>query len=201
MAEHHDKKGEPPTGLADWDRARAAPVHLSSLSGLEGQGEVGSVAHRAHHTDILFEDTEAALVTLGADLLQDLCRTVRMTLQKPPDHRLEGIQFAGSPGRTAGNELVGARIFGHCFRIEPQGVADLPEVEPLVLVKVPDPAACLVVDHLRSPAFICRRNSLMLGPSDSPGRPATASATSSVPAARRNIARAAGSSRSSLSIL
>lgn len=95
-------------------------------------------------------------------MLEDLGGTIGIALQKPLDHRLEAIQLAraGTP-RTPGNVIFGPRIFGCRFGIQPECERDLLEVEPLLLVHVPDLAACLVVDHGLRSSFILRRNSLM----------------------------------------
>lgn len=158
MAKHHDKKREPTPGLPDLNGAGIPPVHLHGLSGLKGQCEEGAVAHRTHQTHVFLEDAEAALISLGPQLLEDLRATVGVPFQKPLDPRLEGIQLAAPlPSCPSRRVFFRPRVFGYCLGVDPHGAGDLLEVKPLLLVKMTNLAPPLIVNH--SASLMARRNS------------------------------------------
>src|SRR5271156_6388763 len=94
VTQDHDEEAEPAARAPDGDRAELAPVHLSALTGSEGEREEGGLAWRPHLADVLLDDADAAAVAALAQLLEDLGRGVGMGLELADDLPLEVIQFA-----------------------------------------------------------------------------------------------------------
>ena len=54
VTEDHDEKGEPAARGTQRDRARASPINLGCFTRRKGQAQERRMAHRAHHSHVVF---------------------------------------------------------------------------------------------------------------------------------------------------
>src|SRR5262249_22546603 len=100
VGEHDDEEGEPAARVAHCDRAENSPVDLRTFAGTEVQLEIDGQLWWANAAHVVAQDCDAAAVSLLAQALEDLLRAIGVRVQQSRDAPLEGVEEAGTRGRS-----------------------------------------------------------------------------------------------------
>ena len=135
IAQHHDKETQPSARLSHRDRAEGAPVNLGALTRGKGQREKGGLPSRSDGAHIGFDNGVTTLEALLAQALEDLGGAIRIFVEHLGNLGLERREFAGPRTSLARSKALLAEPRGDGASIERQGVGNLGDVEPLLLMQ------------------------------------------------------------------
>src|SRR5712691_10594661 len=147
VAQHHDKEAQTAVRLPHRDRAEGAPVDLDTFTGGKGECEKSGLTCGADRAHIGFDDGVATLEAVLAQALEDLGGAIRIFVEHLDNLSLERSEFAGPRTCLARSKALLAEPRGDGAGIERQGVGNLRDVEPLLLMQSLDLTKTVIIDH------------------------------------------------------
>ena len=93
-SQDHNEERRPATGIGHRDGSIATPINLRTLAASEVELQINRSSEGTNAADVTPQDRHATAVTLLAQTLENLPRTVRMSVEQPRDPRFEGIKNA-----------------------------------------------------------------------------------------------------------